>query len=97
MPGLSPARATVPSPVNPGRAELHEPVADLPAPTGPLVGALSWEQLWAHLLRRARLAPDGPGAACPSPVVRRQAAVVLLGATAVLWTAFRVLLGAVAP
>jgi hypothetical protein len=79
------------------RAELHEPVADLPASADPPVGALSWEQLWTHLLWRARLMLHGPGAPCPGAVARRQAAVVLLGATAVLWTAVWVLLGAIAP
>jgi hypothetical protein len=79
------------------RTELHEPVADLPASAGSPVGALSWEQLWTHLLWRARLVLDGPGAACPSAVARRQAALVLLGATAVLWTGVWVLLGAAAP
>lgn len=79
------------------RTELHDPVADLPSAAGPAVGALSWEELWTHLLWRARLVLVGSGAPYPGTAARRQAAVVLLGATAVLWTAVWMLLGAVAP
>jgi uncharacterized protein DUF1707 len=79
------------------RAELHEPVADLPASDGPGSGPFSWAQLWTQLLWRARLVLDGPEAGCPTETARRHAATALLVATAVLWTAFWVVLGAITP
>jgi DUF1707 SHOCT-like domain len=74
------------------RAELHGPVADLPA-GGPAAGAPSWPELWAQLVWRARMVLDGPGAGRPTPGQQRLAAVLL--ASAALWTALWVLLGAV--
>ncbi len=77
------------------RAELHEPVADLPASGGPGSGPMSWAQLWTHLLWRGRLVIDGPEAGCPEAAARRRAAAALVTAAAVLWTVLWVLLGAV--
>jgi hypothetical protein len=74
------------------RAELRAPLADLPT-GGVAAGAPSWQELWAQLVWRARAVLDGPGAGRPTRVQQRLAAVLL--ASAALWTAMWVLLGAV--
>jgi hypothetical protein len=78
------------------RTELHAPVADLPETDSSMAGPLSWAELWTHLLWRARLVLDETKTGSPTARQRRQAAAALLAATAVLWTAFWMLLGATA-